>query len=239
MEPINFISKVQYTERGSFYCEERGCNYSGICRCYKIEEIIVDPNNISEIGKTIISSLETLSETEKLRENSLKEILFDYDHKLLSFYTMDRILRINKIWNNESWYAEWESGFYGDEVNFLTIKEDILNKIIEEYDVINNIWDLSEKIKLLLKLENGFLLKNLTNKKCKIKEVQLEDLVFGQKNHLYKVIQENNEHYLDRNYPKELPKGVCILENKKWRIIDGYHRLSTTNNKTVKIFGFE
>lgn len=238
MEQINFIHKVSYLEHGSFYCEERGCSHEGICRCFKIEDVSIQPTNLNVIGESILEILEPITDPSMVRENSLKKLLFDYDHELLNRYSMDRILRINKLWEQENWYSEWESGFYGDEVNFISIKDEIILKIVEQFEQINNIWDLSEKIKTLLRLENGFLLKKLTDKTCSLIEVGYEDLFFGQQNHFCKVINENNEHYFDKNYSQNLPKGVCILEDNKWRVIDGYHRLSSTNKKSVKIFGF-
>jgi hypothetical protein len=238
IEPINFIYKVKYHHIGNYFCEEYGCNEEGICRCYQIESLSMGTTDLISIGKEIKDNLDYGDNLEKLRRKSLRAILLNYDFELVYEYIIDRVLRINKVWDSDSWTFEWERSYYGDEVNFVGLKEDIFQKIIEQIEYVNEIIDLEDKIKYLLELENGFVLGRLEGKTCEIREVNIQDIFFGQREHLSKVIEENNEFYLDKNYPSNLPKGVCIFDNGKWRVVDGYHRISTTSNNKVKIFGF-
>lgn len=238
MENFNFIHKVKYKEIGNFFCEEKGCPHEGICRCFEIENVEFILDNFSEIVDVLYDYLTNLDESNTNRLTSLKKVLLNYDYDTVSKYGFDRIVRKHRAFDPTNWYAEWERGFYGDEVNYISIKEHILLNIMNDFDEFENIWDLEEKMIYLLTLENGFSLKALQHKKCTILEIESKDIFFLQKQHLSKVINENNEFYYDKNYPSNLPRGICILQDGIWRVIDGYHRLSTTNKKTVKIFGF-
>jgi len=238
IDSINFIHKIKYNHTGIYSCDEYGCSQEGICRCYRIESISISQIDLDLVSKKIKDKLDYGDNLQKLRNKSLRTILLNYDFELVYEYIIDRVLRINNIWDSNNWTTECEGGYYGDEVSFVGIKENIFIKIIEQIEYANEIIELEDKIKYLLELENGFILGKLESKTCQIIEVDLDDIFFGHREHLSKVIENNNEFYLDKNYPSNLPKGVCIYDNGKWRVVDGYHRLSTTSKRKIKIFGF-
>ena len=65
------------------------------------------------------------------RNNAINEVLYGIG-KDIDIYTIDRILRSYKIWENENWDIEVDGGYYGQEAGNVTIKETIADKIDEE-----------------------------------------------------------------------------------------------------------
>ena len=63
--------------------------------------------------------------------------------------------------------------------------------------------------------------------------IDINDIIFSNPEHKNKVILEELEHYSDKNY-KGI-RGVVKKDGLKWKVIDGYHRLSKTENKIVKV----
>jgi hypothetical protein len=83
-------------------------------------------------------------------------------------------------------------------------------------------------------LENGFILEGIKDKKYQVSVIDIDDVIFSNTEHQRRVIIEELEHYSDKNY-----QGIRAIVQKdsdrKWKVIDGYHRLSKTENKLVKV----
>lgn len=73
----------------------------------------------------------------------------------LTRYVADRILRVNKIWENDNWSVDVEGGYYGQEISGVTL----LNAadIDADIDRISSLPEV-EIIPELLKIEYGYLL---------------------------------------------------------------------------------
>ena len=114
---------------------------------------------------------------------------------------------------------------------FLT--EDIVQILNTQLDKAFDIDNLTGRIEYLLELENGFILDDIKGKEYKVLIIDIDDIIFSNNEHHKRVIIEELEHYSDRNYTGI--RGIVQKDGVKWKVIDGYHRLSKTENKLVKV----
>ncbi|RDJ35190.1 MAG: hypothetical protein DWQ19_10220 [Crenarchaeota archaeon] len=146
----------------------------------------------------------------------------------IDVYCIERILTINKIWDAGNWDVIVRPGYYGEEISGCQFRwGELVDKQIE---TALNFKTNRAKIEYILKLEYGHLLPEVQGKRWLIKKVDKNDVVFGQKLYHEKLDQSVIEKYQD--YP--FPRGICLFQDGKYRIIDGYHRLAAGEDK-VKI----
>ena len=231
----DFKYSVSYNYDTVYSCEESGCNEEGICRCGYITNTYLNSVDVSSIVTNVYSEIFDNSISTKRHNsiNSLWGITPDIDK-----YTIDRILRINKIWKPEFWEINVAGGYYGQEVDEVALIEDMVQKLNTQLEKAFDIDNLTERIEYLLELENGFILEDIKGKKYRIVVIDIDDIIFTNSEHKSRVLIEDLEHYSDRNY-----KGIRAIVKKdsmnKWKLIDGYHRLSKTENKLVKVLVVE
>ena len=166
------------------------------------------------------------------RNNAINEVLYGIG-KDIDIYTIDRILRSYKIWENENWNIEVEGGYYGQEAGNVTIKESIADKIDEELWTVFSLPSLKEKIEYLLNVEYGKVLPELSNCSYESIVIDKDEVVFGVENHLNKVMKKDLDFYSDKNYSGI--RGIVVKSGDKWRIVDGYHRIFTTKWPKLKV----
>ncbi len=228
----NFQYKITYDERGYRDCENHGCKDEGICRCYSITDVKITSVNIYQIAKSIFNDIFDITSNQYKRNIKLNQLLFNYNEDV-DIYCIDRILRNNKLYNEDSWMVEWSSSYYGDEVDSIKIIPPLVEKIESDINDLLLLNSLKDKVEFLLIKEYGKLLDKITNKKYKIIEINKNDIVFGQQQYLESI--DLSHYYSDKKY--DLIRGVCLQDGSKWKVIDGYHRLSSTQKETVKIIG--
>lgn len=227
----DFQWMISYDSELIYSCEESGCNEEGLCRCGKLVNISLKEVDISEISTEIYSRLFDNSVYTKRNNsiNSLWGITPEIDK-----YTIDRILRINKVWKPEFWDINITGGYYGQEIDEIVLVEDIVQKLKTQLELAFEVNNLKERIEYLLELENGFILDDIKEKDYKVSIIDINDIIFSNTEHQRRIIIEEIEHYSDENY-----KGIRGIVKKdksnKWKVIDGYHRLSKTENKLVKV----
>ncbi len=227
----DFKYMVSYDYDNVYSCEESGCNEEGICRCGYITKTYLYKVDISAIVNNIYSEIFDNSISTKRHHaiNSLWGISKDIEK-----YTIDRILRINKIWKPEFWNINVGSGYYGQEIDDVILTEDIVQKLNSQLERAFEIDNLNQRIEYLLQLENGFILEGIKDKNYQVSVIDIDDVIFPNTEHQRRVIIEELEHYSDKNY-----QGIKAIVQKdshrKWKVIDGYHRLSKTENKLVKV----
>ncbi len=226
----DFKYMVSYDYDTIYSCEESGCIEEGICRCGYITNTYLDKVDVSSISNNIYSEIFNNSISTKRHNaiNSLWGISEDIEK-----YTIDRILRINKIWKPEFWDINISGGYYGQEVDEVVLIEDVVKRINFQLEKAFEIDNLKERIDYLLELENGFLLEDIKNREYNISIIDIDDVVFTNSDHKRKVLVEELEHYSDKNYLGI--RGIVKKDGTKFKIIDGYHRLSKTENKLVKV----
>jgi hypothetical protein len=215
----------------SYDCESYGCDEEGICRCGSIHNEHVDSVDVSSIVKKIYDDFFEQGKAAD-RNNAINEVLYGIG-KDIDIYTIDRIIRSYKIWENENWNIEVEGGYYGQEVGDVTIKESIADKIEEELLTVFSLPSLKEKIEYLLKLEYGKILPEIVDSSYESIVIDKDDVIFGVEKHLKKVMKKDLDFYSDKNYNSI--RGIVKKSGDKWQVIDGYHRIFSTKFPRVKV----
>ena len=212
-------------------CENYGCDEEGICRCGTIYDEHVESVDVSLLVKKIYDDFFEQGKAAD-RNNAINEILYGIG-KDIDIYTIDRILRSYKIWENENWDIEVDGGYYGQEVGDVTIKESIADKIEEELWIVFSLATLKEKIEYLLKVEYGKILPEIADANYESIVIDKDDIIFGVENHLKKVMKKDLDFYSDKKYNGI--RGIVKKSGDKWRVIDGYHRIFSTKFPRVKV----
>ena len=230
----DFKYMVSYDYDTIYSCEESGCNEEGICRCGHITNTYLNKVDVSAIVTNIYSEIFDNSISTK-RNNAINS-LWGISSEIQK-YTIDRILRVNKIWKPEFWNINVSGGYYGQEIDEVILIEDMVLKINSQLEMAFQIDNLSERVEYLLTIENGFILDDIKDKKYHISVIDIDDIIFSNTEHKRKVVIEELEHYSDRNYSGI--RGTVKKDGIKFKLIDGYHRLSKTENKLVKVLVIE
>ena len=232
LKDITFQYNGVYVDYGYTYdCENYGCDEEGICRCGTINNEHIDSVDVSLIVKRIYDEFFEQGKAAN-RNNAINEVLYGIG-KDIDIYTIDRILRSYKIWENENWDIEVDGGYYGQEAGNVTIKETIADKIDEELWTVFSLPSLKEKIEYLLNVEYGKVLPELSNCNYESIVIDKDDVVFGVEKHLNKVMKKDLDFYSDKNYSGI--RGIVVKSGDKWRIVDGYHRIFTTKWPKLKV----
>lgn len=226
----DFKYMVSYYYDTIYSCEESGCNEEGICRCGHITNTYLNKVDVSAIVNNIYSEIFDNSISTK-RNNAINS-LWGISEEIQK-YTIDRILRVNKIWKPQFWDINVSGGYYGQEIDEVVLIEDVVLKINSQLERAFQIDNLTERVEYLLTLENGFILDDIKDKKYQISVIDIDDIIFSNTEHKRKVVIEELEHYSDRNYSGI--RGIVKKDGIKFKLIDGYHRLSKTENKLVKV----
>lgn len=155
----------------------------------------------------------------------------------IEIYCLDRILRIEKLYNKDSFEVNICSGYYGDEVQSVNIVFDVKESIKSKLNEISNLSDV-EKIKKVLEYEYGYLLDSIKYaKSVEIKEIPFDSIKVGNESYHSKI--KDFEMYKDYEGPIAICRiGIGVSHFKEinfYSIIDGYHRYSAAklNKKDV------
>lgn len=233
----DFKNMVIYDYDIEYYCAESNqsvCNDEGICRCGLITNTYLNGVDVSKIAANIYS--EIFDKSLSTKRHNLINSLFDISEDIEK-YTVDRILRINKIWKPEFWQINVGGGYYGQEIDNIVLHEDVVETISNQLESAFEIDNLTNRIEYLLELENGFLLDDLKGKKYTLHTINILDIIFSNLNHKKRVLIQGLDHYSDKNYSGI--RGILKKDGLQWKVIDGYHRLSKTENKMVKVLIIE
>ncbi len=210
LKDFNAQHHVELKYDYEYSCGIEGCYDEGVCRCGKI----VDP----KIEDEFIDYTTTLNAYKNLKPNNFEK------------YCIDRILNHYKVYDPELWYINIDGGYYGEEIGKVVF--DNPTKIDETVKNMMNLKTNKQKILMVLELEYGYLLDELKNKKSwRIRKIKRDNLIIGQKDHYKKVNVETVDRYEDYS----LPKGVCLPENDKFRLIDGYHRIAASKDEMISV----
>lgn len=193
-----------------YNCDEAGCDM--ICRCAKI------------IGEEI-TSINLIAITEYILSN----FMFKKDISTIDIYCVERILRYHGLHNKDAFYISVERGYYGDEINEITISH---NANLES-DIFNylKLKTNKEKIEFVLNMEYKNLLPELKNRKWTIKTIPTK--VLSTNKEYNNMIKRSNSSQYDG---WTLPLGIALDNgNKTYRLIDGYHRVSSSHDEKIKM----
>ena len=148
-------------------------------------------------------------------------------------YCIDRILAISKIWNKELWDVDVCGGYYGQEIYSVKFRHS--SEVDEHIASVLSLGDIKSKIEYILKLEYSFLLDSVKDKQWEFRDIRWSQLSFGNDSYRHKL--DDSPYYDDY----QLAKGICIQstsDDAKYKLIDGYHRLSKYQSFVRVIVGF-
>jgi hypothetical protein len=222
IKDIDFQYYLNVDYETVYDCENFGC--TDICRCSEIRNEKVLSINKKDVINRIYEYYFDDS-LESIRNSKIDSIIGDISTEI-DIYSIDRILSIHKINNNDNWDISKTNGYYGEEIEEITLNIDIQ----KDLDNAFKLYTLKDRMEYLLKLEYNYLLDDIIDKNYSIEEIDIELLDFPQKSHLRKISKEKS---LYENY--DLIFGITIFKNNRYKLIDGYHRCSETKNKKIKV----
>lgn len=226
---FSWATKLSYeTEH---FCDEYGCNEEGICRCSVITNAQVTRVKFSEINQEIFEEYRDNSLLTR-RNTKLNSLLYNITYNT-DWYTVNRILVVNKLYLPEVWNVDVFDGYYGQEIGEVTINTEVAKKINTEITKALEILDLQKRIEYLLTIEYGGVLPELQNCKWEEIEVERDKLYFGNSRHKDNVLSKELDYYSDSSY-KGI-RGIVINKFGGYQVIDGYHRCLTSKSPTVKV----
>jgi hypothetical protein len=226
---FKYITDYDYSDYRD--CSSYGCDEEGICRCSTIEDAHVISVNIPNMAGVIYSDY--FDDTLATKRNSTINSILGGVSKEIDIYTIDRILRINKVYEPTNWEVQICGGYYGQEIDNIILEDSIARKIEDQLDKAFDLIYLTERIEYLLMLEYGSVLPALQGLKYSIETVERDSIIFGSDEHYRKVNTKSLDYYSDNHYGGI--RGIALVKNDRFRLIDGYHRSSTSENKTIKL----
>ncbi len=226
---VSFRDCVEYDYYYNRDCESHGCD--SICRCGQIEDAHVTSVNVSQMVQEIKSSYFSDSKSSK-RNSKINYILGNITDDI-DLYTIDRILRINKVYEKSNWEVQVCGGYYGEEIDDIILEDSVAQKIENQLEEAFNITELFLRIEYLLQLEYGYILPELKGKNYEVTSIERDKVIFGSEGHYKKVASEELPHYSDKTYNSF--RGIVIQKGEQYRIIDGYHRCFASENRMINV----
>ena len=228
---VSFKYHTNYDYDAYRDCGAHGCDEEGICRCETLENAHVVTVDIPSIVNEIYNSIFDNSLSSK-RNSAINSILGGVS-KEIDIYTIDRILRINKAYEPTNWEVQVCGGYYGQEIDDVILENSVAQKIEDQINEALSIIDLTPRIEYLLMLEYGSILPALQGRQYSIETVERDSIIFGSDEHYRKVNTKSLDHYSDKNYTGI--RGIALVKDDKFRLIDGYHRSSTSENIKIQL----
>jgi len=215
LSKLDFLYDVQYdlnTEYAEDHDERCKDDY---CRCSTIS-----PEVSSFAYKDIAAKI--------IRQFDIK------NEKII--YCVDRICSTIRI---DDFYCLKSGGYYGEELDSITIDNyEILDKLEESIDIklsrkrkldkLKNESELDDKIRDVLTMEYGYLLDYIKASSFSIIEIDTKDIIFPQTEYLKTLSSAKVGVYKNHS-------GICgivRLSGNKYKVIDGYHRISSNLHKS-------
>lgn len=161
-------------------------------------------------------------------------LVYPKQDKEFYLYAVERFGKFIGLDNPVSYEASSCSGYYGEELNSTVELDYELSRKLEEFAA--NVLSTQNKtliINDLLTREYGYVLDSLkTVKDWEVREVPYRWILFPNKNRFeYTTRVDSKLVATYREVDLDLPKGLVVLENNKYRVIDGYHRLIASDTK--------
>ena len=228
---VSFKYHTNYDYDAYRDCNAHGCDEEGICRCETLENAHVVTVDIPSICNEIYNSIFDNSLSSK-RNSAINSILGGVS-KEIDIYTIDRILRINKAYEPSNWEVQVCGGYYGQEIDDVLLENSVAQKIEDQINEALSIIDLTSRIEYLLMLEYGNILPALQGRQYSLETVERDSIIFGSDEHYRKVNTKSLDHYSDKNY--QGIRGIALFKDGKFRLIDGYHRSSTSENIKIQL----
>lgn len=199
-------TNLEYVVAYDYYRSNCTCD-EDICRCTMIYNAHVDKIDI---------------------KNAIKTLFYKYNksHSDIDKYCFDRICYALHIYDKNLYEVEVGWGYYGQEVYgvYFENEEEIFNSYCELLALNTDI----EKIQYCLNLEYGYLIDRVISAtSASIIKAFCNEIFLPQMEYFKKIDKKIIDEYQNR----ELPIAVCIKDNNKYKLIDGYHRFVANKDK--------
>lgn len=202
--------------------DRTGCNgsCSDYCRCTSLINIRL--NSIDNYAGFIEDLLDSTSISHPKKD------------KDFYLYALERFSKLTGLDDPNNYEASASRGYYGEELNSTVELDYELSRKLDEF--VANVLSTQNKtliINDLLTREYGYVLDGLkTVKDWEVREVKYKDILFPNKNRFEYTIRVDSKLVAKyREVDLDLPKGLVVLEDNKYRVIDGYHRLIASDTK--------
>lgn len=211
---------VDYSYDDRYNHEEYGCSREGICRCRRIYNVQIHDVKLDEVVEAYVYNFQKLPrpQQEQLRLIAISEGAHEpsnYEANVIGGYYGDEVGRITFA-NHGSLSRKIQqfaiaSPNYSDDAG-------ILKYVRAKGTPTAGLTPLQAIKEQLAQENNGKILKSVTNAKTvTVKTLRLADIDVPHAKHY-----EESEA---RPIPKNGFAGVVILQNGRYRLLDGYHRL--------------
>ncbi len=121
-------------------------------------------------------------------------------------YCVERLLSLNGFWNPDNYDFKIGGDYYGEEL------EEIL---FSNGEVVQT------------KVNDGYVLDSLKQfSRADMKSIDKSEISFGNEEYRKKVNSSMLEYYTEYT----LPRGIVSLKNGKYKLYDGYHRVSAAKD---------
>jgi len=231
----NNYKSPRYNYNTDYSCEKSGCYDEGICRCGRINDARVESVDLSYLTIEIYDQLVPSDKKSKKRDTKLSDLL--YGGEIVDKYCIYRILSINKVWHPDLWEVNTTGGYYGDEIDDVTLDIVTLSKVSTECSKLFDLTTLKDKILYVVELEYGFVLDELKNCDFELITIYKNHIDFKKlnQNHIKNVKMEDLSHYSEDMY--DLPRGIVRGEIDSYKIVDGFHRIiAASDKKSFEVF---
>lgn len=223
---IDLKYELKYDYDREYSCSETGCD--DICRCMEIVNpriVNIDLNNIVEsIYNEIIPTNPVIIN----RNKKIDQVLQAFNMEILDKYCIHRILTILGMWSPERYEFDIINGYYGQEVDSVFMVDE--NKILDTCRKSFNFISPVDKINFILGMEYGKVIYDI--KDVKLVKINRNSLTLND-NYFGKINKEI--YYGDNNYL--LPRGlVRRVRIDTYSIIDGYHRIKSSDHDEVMVW---
>lgn len=144
----------------------------------------------------------------------------------LEYFLMDRFVQHHPLLQDPK---NWEVNKKDQTAFFL--HTDKIPDLEAEYELFSN-KNLTDQINYLLNDEYGFLLPELSGGEWVLQEVALKNLIIPNERYAKNLAKEIIDDYLGKlEQGREIIGGLFLPRGEYYRLIDGYHRLSSLKQK--------
>jgi hypothetical protein len=185
------------------------CTCEGICRCSSIQSVIIKHVPINSIIAQIVS------------DNKLK-------CSQIELYCIDRILRAFKIYETSSWDVIFCRGYYGQEIEKITLNN--YKEICADINKMLSAKSDRTKIEQTLVSEYGYVLDSLVLVDYVPATIPKAKISFNQ---VYVKKVDKKDFYSDVHYDSF--RAIVIKDHDHYRLVDGYHRVTSSMKKSIKV----
>ena len=218
---------IDYDYDYTHNCSSYGCNEDGICRCGEIIDARVESVDVESIA----------------------DYVMDGKKDPLLKYCIERILVTNKIYEDHHWYLDVGPGYYGDEINGISLES------ANEFDKkLNHLFSLqtdSERIRYALIEEYGYLLEVIKDLEFSIEKVSRDDIKIPNDHYHAKITPDSYSMYVDKTtkpgpwankiyqgpiteYAYSYKGPACVVredDDGNLILVDGYHRYTALQHR--------